>query len=83
MSTDLQRTQVMLDSAQHKELMVIARREKKSVSKLVREMIENEIKLRKRQELARAASLAVQDYTSDADLTAFTSLDGEEFNAQG
>jgi predicted DNA-binding protein len=77
----LQRTQILLDPEQQKELAAIAEREKKSVSKIVRDMIEKEIKLRKREQLARAARLAVQDYTTGGELTAFTALDGDDFNA--
>lgn len=81
MSDNLQRTQILLDPEQHKQLALIARREKKSVSKVLREMISREIQIRKREQLAKAARMAFQDYSEDTDLTAFTSLDGEEFHA--
>jgi hypothetical protein len=81
MNDRLQRTQVLLDFEQQKALISIARREKKSVSKVVREMIDREIQLRKREQLAKAAQMALQDYTHDEELTIFTALDGEDFHA--
>jgi hypothetical protein len=38
-----------------------------------------EIDLQLEQQLRIAASLAVNDYTNDRELTVFTSLDGEDF----
>lgn len=37
----------------------------------------------RRQQLARAAEALLPDYIEDAELTAFTALDGEDFYAEG
>jgi predicted transcriptional regulator len=71
----------MLDPEQQKQLAAIAKRENTSVSKILREIIDQEIKRRKREQLTKAAKLALQDYTEDSDLTAFTALDGDDFHA--
>lgn len=43
----LYRTQILLEPEQHKELANIARREGRSVSKLLREIVQNELESRK------------------------------------
>jgi hypothetical protein len=72
------RTQILLDPTQRKQLVQIARIEKRSLSDVVREMINTQLAARKRQEMAAAAQMLLADYQSDKELTAFTALDGEE-----
>lgn len=75
------RTQILLEPEQHKALAEIAQREKRSLSDLVREMLQKQIEERKKQDLASAAKALLADYQGDADLTAFTALDAEDFHA--
>ena len=77
----MQRTQILLEPEQHKALAEIARREKRSLSDLVREMLEKQLEERKKQYLALAAKALLADYQGDAELTAFTALDAEDFHA--
>ena len=77
----MQRTQILLEPEQHQALAEIARREKRSLSDLVREMVEKQLKERKKQNLALAATALLADYQGDAELTAFTALDAEDFHA--
>jgi predicted DNA-binding protein len=79
----MQRTQILLEPEQHKALAEIARREKRSLSDIVREMLEKQLQARKKEELACAAQALLADYQGDLELTAFTALDGEDFDAQG
>ena len=72
------RTQILLEPAQRRKLDRIATREKRSLSDVVREMIDLQLSARKRQELAAAAQALLSDYQTDQELTAFTTLDGEE-----
>ena len=72
------RTQILLDPTQRKQLVQIARIEKRSLSDLVREMINAQLAARKRQDMAAAAQTLLADYQSDKELTSFTALDGEE-----
>ncbi len=72
------RTQLLLDPEQHQDLEEIARREHRSVSDVVREMIDAQLAGRKRREMTLAAQALLADYTSDKDLIAFTALDAED-----
>jgi predicted DNA-binding ribbon-helix-helix protein len=75
------RTQILLEPEQHDALTQMARQEKRSLSDLVREMIDNQLEERKKQDLAAAAQALLADYQSDPELTAFTALDAEDFHA--
>lgn len=75
------RTQILLESEQHKLLTEIARREKRSLSDVVREMVDDQLSKRKQAELAYAAQALLADYENDKDLTEFQALDGEDFHA--
>ena len=72
------RMQILLEPAQHRSLAQIAQREKRSISDVVREMLDVQLAARQRQELAAAALMLLPDYQTDPDLTAFTALDGED-----
>jgi hypothetical protein len=72
------RTQILLEPAQRRKLARIATSEKRSLSDVVREMIDLQLNARKRQELAAAAQAMLSDYQTDQELTAFTALDGED-----
>jgi hypothetical protein len=75
------RTQILLEPDQHKILTEIARREKRSLSDVVREMVDDQIAKRKQAELVYAAQALLADYENDKDLTVFQALDGEDFHA--
>ncbi|MEW6587475.1 MAG: hypothetical protein AB1442_17935 [Nitrospirota bacterium] len=72
------RTQILLEPAQRRKLRQIARLEKRSLSDVVREMIDVQLAARKRQEMAAAAQALLPDYQADKELTAFTTLDYED-----
>ena len=72
------RTQILLEPAQRRKLDRIATREKRSLSDVVREMIDLQLSARKRQELAAAAQALLSDYQTDQELTAFIALDSED-----
>jgi predicted CopG family antitoxin len=71
----------LLETEQHEALVSIARQEKRSLSDVVREMLDRQLAERKKEKLAAAAQALLQDYTEDKDLTVFTALDAEEFHA--
>jgi predicted DNA-binding ribbon-helix-helix protein len=77
----MHRTQILLEEKQHETLTEIARQENRTVSDVVREMVDKEIAERKQRALAAAAQALLEDYKSDPELTAFQSLDGEDFSA--
>ena len=75
------RTQILLEPEQHKTLVEIARQEKRSLSDLIREMVDQQIVERKRMALTAAAEKLLADYQKDPELTAFKALDGDDFHA--
>ena len=75
------RTQILLEPEQHRILTEIARREKRSLSVVIREMVDQQIARRKQMELAKAARALLADYQTDPELTAFSALDGEDIHA--
>ena len=77
----MHRTQILLEPEQHKVLTEIAQREKRSLSDVVREMLQKQLEERKKMELAAAAKALLADYQGDAELTAFTALDAEDVHA--
>ena len=75
------RTQILLEPEQHKILTEIARRENRSLSDVIREIVDEEIARRKQTELAAAARVLLADYQEDRELTAFIVLDGDDIHA--
>jgi len=76
---DLQRTQILLEKSQHQLLTLIAEEEQRSLSDIVREMIERELRYRQRRQMLLAARELQADYATDPELTEFTSLDADDF----
>jgi predicted CopG family antitoxin len=76
-TTRFDRTQILLVPGQRRKLTSIAAQEKRSLSDVVREMIDAELAARKRRDMEAAALALLSDYQVDKDLTAFTVLDGE------
>lgn len=76
---ELQRTQILLEKSQHEILSQIAQEESRSLSEVVREMINRELRYRQRRQMLLAARELQADYNTDPVLTEFTSLDGDDF----
>lgn len=76
---ELYRTQVLLEKSQHEILSQIANEESRSLSDVVREMIDRELRYRQRRQMLLAARELQADYTTDPELTAFTVLDSDDF----
>ena len=76
---ELHRTQILLEKGQHQLLSLIAEEEKRSLSEIVREMIERELRYRQRRQMLLAARELQADYSTDASLTQFTTLDVDDF----
>jgi hypothetical protein len=83
-STPYTRTQVLLEPQQAKLLAEIAAAEGKSLSSLLREMIDAALQQRRQQELARAAEHMMDTYTIDGEILGYSTLDRQDFlNSQG
>jgi len=76
---DLQRTQILLEKSQHETLSRIAQEESRSLSEIVREMIDRELRYRQRRQMMLAARELQADYQTDTSLTEFTTLDSDDF----
>jgi len=75
------RTQILLEPEQHKILTEIARQEKRSVSDIIREMVDKQVAERRLMALEAAAQALLADYQTDSELTAFQALNGDDFHA--
>jgi hypothetical protein len=76
---ELFRAQILLEKSQHETLTQIAQEESRSLSEIVREMIDRELRYRQRRQMMLAARELQADYNTDPDLNEFTGLDGEDF----
>ena len=76
---ELQRTQILLEKSQHQMITLIAEEERRSLSDVVREMIERELRHRQRRQMLLAARELQADYATNPDLTEFTALDADDF----
>ena len=83
-STPYTRTQVLLEPQQAKLLAEIAAAEGKSLSNLLREMIDAALQQRRQQELTRAAEHMMDTYITDGEILGYSTLDRQDFlNSQG
>lgn len=78
----LTRTQVLLEPEQLRELSLIAREEKMSVSALLREWVKRGMEQRQAQILARAARDLADTYYSDGELVGYSTGD-DDFAVKG
>jgi hypothetical protein len=76
---ELQRAQILLEKSQHQMLTLIAEAESRSISEIVREMIDRELRYRQRRQMLLAARELQGDYVTDPALTEFTDIDGDDF----
>ena len=76
---ELQRTQILLEKTQHQLLTLIAEEENRSISDIVRGMIERELRYRQRRQMLLAARELQADYATDPNLAEFTALDADDF----
>ena len=77
------RTQIILKEGQRQVLEKLAREQARSVSEVVREMIDAQLRVENDRRLQRAAESLRDEYLKDPELTAFSVLEGEAFNEQG
>lgn len=75
------RTQILLRPEQHKILTEIASQEKRSLSEVIRDMLDKQVAVHQQKALAAAAQALLFDYQMDAELTAFQALAGDDFHA--
>ncbi len=76
---ELFRAQILLEKSQHEILSQIAQEESRSLSEIVREMIDRELRYRQRRQMILAARELQADYNTSPDLNDFNILDGDDF----
>lgn len=76
---ELFRAQILLEKSQHETLTQIAQEESRSLSEIVREMIDRELRYRQRRQMMIAARELQADYNTDPELKEFNTLDGDDF----
>ena len=76
---ELFRAQILLEKSQHETLTQIAQEESRSLSEIVREMIDRELRYRQRRQMMLAARELQSDYSTNPDLNEFNVLDGDDF----
>ncbi len=76
---ELFRAQILLEKSQHDTLTQIAQEESRSLSEVVREMIDRELRYRQRRQMMLAARELQADYNTNPDLKDFNALDSEDF----
>lgn len=74
-------TKLLYEKEQHETLLQIAEEEKRSLSEIVREIIDRPVRYRQRRRMVLVAQDLLADYRFDPALTAFTALDGEDFRS--
>ena len=76
----MKRTQILIDEQHHRFLREVASEEDRSISSVVREMLDEQISKRKQDALESAAEALAPVYSTDSELTSFTALDGEDIH---
>jgi hypothetical protein len=76
---ELYRAQILLEKSQHETLTQIAQQESRSLSEVVREMINRELKNRQRRQMMLAARELQSDYNTNPDLNEFNTIDSDDF----
>ena len=74
------RTQIIIKEEQRKALDIIAKQENRSISDIIREFLDKQLRIREEQRMFKAAKLLREDYINNEELTVFTALDGEDHN---
>lgn len=73
------RLNILISESFHEQLSEMVEKFDETKSEFVRQAVKREFEKRKREELEQAAAELAPLYESDEELTAFTSLDGEDF----
>lgn len=80
--SDLVRTQIMLEKRQYEALARLAKREGRSLSDLVREAVDAQLRRQRYLELQQAAALLRADYAAYGEIKDLLALDGQELPSE-
>ena len=74
----MERIQILLEPADRHALEQLAKDTHTSMSDVVRDLLRERFEQQRRANLRKAAEMMANEYSTDADLTAFTALDSED-----
>ena len=77
------RTQIILRETQRHAIEKLAKEQSRSVSEIVRSMIDAQLRVEDERRLRKAAESLRDDYLNDPELTAFSAIEGETFHEEG
>ncbi len=77
------RTQIILKEGQRHAIEKLAQEQARSVSEIVRSMIDAQLRVENEQRLRKAADSLRDDYLNDPELTAFSAIEGDAFHEEG
>jgi plasmid stability protein len=77
------RTQIILKEGQRRALKRLAQEQARSVSEIVRGMIDAQLRAENERRMRKAADSLRDDYFNDPELTAFSAIEGDAFHAEG
>lgn len=77
------RTQIILKEGQRRALDKLAREQARSVSEVVRGMIDAQLRVENERRLQGAAESLRDEYLTDPELTAFSVLEGDALHEEG
>ena len=75
----MERVQILLEPWDKQELEKLAEDAQTSMSGVIRDLIRKHVREQRKSKLRKAAELMENEYRTNSELTAFTSLDGEDF----
>ncbi|RKX78277.1 MAG: hypothetical protein DRP60_05620 [Spirochaetes bacterium] len=77
------RAQIILEPTQKQALDKLAKETHTSLSAVIREMIDHQLRIREEDQLRKAALLLRQHYLKDNELTSFSSIEVEDLHEEG
>jgi len=77
------RTQIILKEGQRRAIERLAKEQARSISEIVRSMIDAQLRLENERRMRKAADSLRDDYLYDPELTAFSAIEGDAFHEEG
>jgi hypothetical protein len=76
------RTQIILKEGQRRAIERLAEEQSRSVSEIVRSMIDAQLRVENDRRLRKAAESLRDDYLNDPELTAFSAIEGDPIHEE-
>ncbi len=76
------RTQIILKEGQRRALEKLAQEQERSVSEVVRELLDAQLRVENERRLREAARSLRDDYLNDPELTVYSAIEGDLFHEE-